>query len=53
MTTGGVEGSWADPEADDLRSGGLLTLLVEPAAGGVFQPFEVEFPHEGCGGAGH
>jgi hypothetical protein len=31
--------------------GGRLTLLVEQAAGGVFQPFEVEFPHECCGGA--
>jgi hypothetical protein len=30
---------------------GRLTLLVEQAAGGVFQPFEVEFPHECCGGA--
>jgi hypothetical protein len=32
---------------------GRLTLLVEQAAGGVFQPFEVEFPHECCGGSGH
>ncbi|HEX6339968.1 hypothetical protein [Umezawaea sp.] len=30
---------------------GLLVLLVEPAAGGVFQPAEVEQPHECCGGA--
>jgi hypothetical protein len=30
---------------------GRLTLLVEQVAGGVFQPFEVEFPHECCGGA--
>ncbi|WP_369140431.1 hypothetical protein [Modestobacter versicolor] len=31
---------------------GRLTLVVEQAAGGVLQPFEVEFPHECCGGAG-
>ena len=34
-------------------SGGRLTLLVEQAAGGVLQPFEIESPHECCGGAGH
>ena len=34
-------------------SGGQLTLLVERAAGGVLQPFEIEDPHECCGGAGH
>jgi len=34
-------------------SGGQLTLMVEQAAGGVLQPFEIEFPHECCGGAGH
>lgn len=34
-------------------SGGRLTLLVEQAAGGVLQPFEIEDPHECCGGAGH
>jgi hypothetical protein len=33
--------------------GGQLTLLVERAAGGVLQPFEIEDPHECCGGAGH
>lgn len=27
-----------------------LTLLVEPAAGGVFRPIEMEHPHECCGG---
>jgi hypothetical protein len=31
-------------------NGGRLTLVVEQAAGGVLQPFEVEFPHECCGG---
>ncbi|MBB3677029.1 hypothetical protein [Modestobacter versicolor] len=30
--------------------GGRLRLVVEQAAGGVFQPFEVEFPHLCCGG---
>ena len=34
-------------------SGGRLTLVVEQAAGGVLQPFEIENPHECCGGAGH
>jgi len=34
-------------------SGGQLTLLVERSAGGVLQPFEIEDPHECCGGAGH
>ena len=29
---------------------GQLTLLVERAAGGVLQPFEIEDPHECCGG---
>lgn len=29
---------------------GRLVLLVEPAAGGVFQPAEIEQPHECCGG---
>jgi hypothetical protein len=31
-------------------AGGRLTLMVEQAAGGVLQPFEVQFPHECCGG---
>jgi hypothetical protein len=43
-TAGFLRPTWA---------GGRLTLLVEQAAGGVFQPFEVEFPHECCGGTGH
>lgn len=30
--------------------GGRLVLLVEPAAGGVLRPVEVEQPHECCGG---
>jgi hypothetical protein len=30
---------------------GRLVLLVEPAAGGLFQPAEVEQPHECCAGA--
>ncbi|WNV90430.1 hypothetical protein [Umezawaea sp. Da 62-37] len=30
---------------------GRLVLLVEPAAGGVFQPAEVEEPHECCAGS--
>ena len=34
-------------------SGGRLTLLVEQTAGGVLKPFEIESPHECCGGAGH
>jgi hypothetical protein len=34
-------------------SGGRLQLLVEQAAGGVLKPFEIESPHECCGGAGH
>jgi len=34
-------------------SEGRLRLLVEQAAGGVLQPFEVEFPHECCGGTAH
>ncbi|MCZ2830905.1 hypothetical protein O2W14_18850 [Modestobacter sp. VKM Ac-2986] len=34
-------------------SGGRLTLLVEQGAGGVLRPFEIESPHECCGGAGH
>ena len=34
-------------------SGGRLTLMVEQAADDLLQPFEVEFPHECCGGAGH
>ena len=29
---------------------GRLVLLVEPAVGGVFQPAEIEQPHECCGG---
>jgi hypothetical protein len=29
---------------------GRLVLLVEPAVGGVFQPVEIEQPHECCGG---
>jgi hypothetical protein len=29
---------------------GHLVLLVEPAAGGVFRPVEIEQPHECCGG---
>ena len=33
--------------------GGQLTLLVEPTAGGLLRPFEIEDPHECCGGAGH
>ncbi|WP_222192835.1 hypothetical protein [Modestobacter italicus] len=33
-------------------SGGRLTLLVERAAGGVLQPFEIEDPHVCCEG-GH
>jgi len=32
-------------------SDGRLRLLVEQAAGGVLQPFEIESPHECCGGA--
>ncbi|WP_299954811.1 hypothetical protein [uncultured Modestobacter sp.] len=34
------------------HSGGQLTLLVERAAGGVLQPFEIEDPHVCCEG-GH
>jgi len=34
-------------------SGGRLTLLVERAAGGVLQPFEIEDPHQCCEGGGH
>jgi hypothetical protein len=30
---------------------GELTLLVEPVAGGLLQPFEIESPHQCCGGA--
>jgi len=30
---------------------GELTLLVEPTAGGLLQPFEIESPHQCCGGA--
>ena len=29
---------------------GHLTLLVEPAAGGLLRPVEIEQPHECCGG---
>lgn len=29
---------------------GRLVLLVEPAAGGVLRPSEIEQPHECCGG---
>ncbi|MFQ1003198.1 hypothetical protein [Modestobacter sp. SSW1-42] len=29
---------------------GELTLLVEPVAGGLLQPFEIESPHQCCGG---
>ena len=29
---------------------GELTLLVEPIAGGLLQPFEIESPHQCCGG---
>jgi hypothetical protein len=29
---------------------GHLVLLVEPAAGGMFRPVEIEQPHECCGG---
>ena len=32
-------------------SEGRLRLLVEQAAGGVLQPFEIESPHQCCGGA--
>ncbi|WP_249522980.1 hypothetical protein [Modestobacter marinus] len=34
-------------------TGGRLTLLVERAAGGVLQPFEIEDPHQCCEGGGH
>jgi hypothetical protein len=40
-------GGFVRPEYRD----GLLVLLVEPAAGGVFQPAEVEQPHECCAGS--
>jgi len=30
--------------------GGQLVLLVEPTAGGVLKPFEIESPHQCCGG---
>ncbi len=40
-------GGFVRPEYRD----GRLVLLVEPAAGGVFQPAEIEQPHECCGGA--
>lgn len=34
--------------------GGQLTLVVERTAGGLLQPFEIENPHQCCGGgAGH
>jgi hypothetical protein len=52
--TGPVDADAVIDTAGFLRpqwAGGRLTLLVERAAGGVFQPFEVEFPHECCGGA--
>ena len=29
---------------------GELTLLVEPIAGGLLQPFEIESPHQCCDG---
>jgi hypothetical protein len=31
-------------------TGGRLVLLVEPAAGGVLRPVEIEQPHQCCGG---
>ncbi|QXG74594.1 hypothetical protein KUM42_11915 [Modestobacter sp. L9-4] len=58
----GLGGAVADTDVVDtgdhgfLRptwSGGELTLLVEPTVGGVLRPFEIEDPHECCGGAGH
>ena len=58
----GLGGAVADTDVVDtgehgfLRpvwGGGELVLLVEPTAGGVLRPFEIEDPHECCGGAGH
>ena len=40
-------GGFVRPEYRD----GDLVLLVERAAGGVFQPVEVEQPHECCAGS--
>jgi hypothetical protein len=40
-------GGFVRPEFRD----GRLVLLVEPAADGVFQPAEVEQPHECCAGS--